>query len=62
MGVMTLPAATSTVDNTPDLDAVTEDLNESEDGKIHTIDFKTSERYEKRIIGVFEDTLRLGYI
>jgi hypothetical protein len=62
MGVMALPAMTTSPDDTPDIDAISERLGNCENGEKDSVSFAPSERYAKRMIGVFEDVCRLGYI
>ncbi|KAG5670234.1 hypothetical protein PVAND_000511 [Polypedilum vanderplanki] len=62
IAVMFLPIITTNKEDTPDLDEISDKTKNTENSENPSIDFKPSERYEKRILGVFEDICNLGYI
>jgi hypothetical protein len=60
MGVITLPAVTA--DETIDMDAISEQLNDANCSENSAMELKASKRYKERMKGIFEDMFELGYI
>ncbi|KAG5670233.1 hypothetical protein PVAND_000510 [Polypedilum vanderplanki] len=62
MAVITLPAVTIDQDEALDIDAISEQLNDTSNNDKSAMELKGSAKYKERIKGIFEDMYELGYI
>jgi hypothetical protein len=62
MGVVGLTAITGNAEDAPDIEAMAERLSQSKDKQSATLEFIPSERFERRMVGVFEDICDFGYL